>query len=587
VVIGSTSVSGTTVLGTTVTGTTANFTSGNFTNISGGTHTITSGVFAAGNATNPSISFTSDPNSGLFSPGADQVAISTNGSGRLFIDTNGNVTFGVNGNTNIVAGQSITFARYTGTDLHSSWRTGNSSAGLALYQTVGVASGGDGTERIRAIISSVSGSYLKGLIWHDDSGNFNLAFNASQGRFEVGNTSIGTGTFTTVPASGTNVAGPNVVIAGGQSTGTGAGGSILFNTASAGGSGTSVNALTERARIDSSGRLLVGTSTGAAFTVSSTNVYTPYLQISGGGGATEDKSSIALVQYNTGGTGRCPGLFLGKSRSGSIAQGLVQNGEALGEISFQGSDGSNFIRAAQIRADVDGSPGTNDMPSRLVFSTTADGASSPTERVRITSNGYLKASNTGSYYSPTSAFHEVISSLDAATLIVQNSSASLTNSVNGVYVYYSGATPNNTNASAFYFEDTGGIRASIRSNGGLANYQANNVNFSDRSAKKNITVADDTWGCVKQWEIVKYHYKDQLDDADLNMGVIAQQVAESCPEVITVFQEAKEATEDAPAQEERLGVKEQQMMWMAIKALQEAQLRIETLEAEVAVLKAS
>jgi hypothetical protein len=55
--------------------------------------------------------------------------------------------------------------------------------------------------------------------------------------------------------------------------------------------------------------------------------------------------------------------------------------------------------------------------------------------------------------------------------------------------------------------------------------------------------------------------------------------------VITIFQEAKEATDDAPAQEERLGVKEQQMYWMAIKALQEAQARIEALEADVAQLK--
>ena len=36
----------------------------------------------------------------------------------------------------------------------------------------------------------------------------------------------------------------------------------------------------------------------------------------------------------------------------------------------------------------------------------------------------------------------------------------------------------------------------------------------------------------------------------------------------------------------RKGVKEQQMMWMAIKALQEAQARIETLEAKVAALEA-
>ena len=124
-------------------------------------------------------------------------------------------------------------------------------------------------------------------------------------------------------------------------------------------------------------------------------------------------------------------------------------------------------------------------------------------------------------------------------------------------------------------------RLVLRSNGGLANYSANNANLSDRNAKKDISLAADTWDCIKEWEIVNYRYKDQPDDADLNLGVIAQQVAESCPEVITVFQEAKEATEDQPAQEERLGVKEQQMYWMAIKALQEAQVRIEQLEARL------
>jgi hypothetical protein len=131
-------------------------------------------------------------------------------------------------------------------------------------------------------------------------------------------------------------------------------------------------------------------------------------------------------------------------------------------------------------------------------------------------------------------------------------------------------------------DDTGLTgRIQLRSDGGIANFSANNVNLSDRNAKKDIASAIGTWDCLKEWEIVNFRYKDQPDDAELSMGVIAQQVAESCPEVITVFQEA---TEDQP---EKLGVKDQQMMWMAIKALQEAQIRIETLEAEVSALKAS
>jgi len=75
--------------GVTVTGTTANFTSGNFNNISGGTHTITSGVFAAGTATNPSISFTSDPNTGIYRPAADEIGFTTNGQVKLVIDVDG------------------------------------------------------------------------------------------------------------------------------------------------------------------------------------------------------------------------------------------------------------------------------------------------------------------------------------------------------------------------------------------------------------------------------------------------------------------------------------------------------------------
>jgi hypothetical protein len=43
-----------------------------------------------GSASTPSIIFdASDPNTGIYSPAADQLAISTNGTGRLFVDANG------------------------------------------------------------------------------------------------------------------------------------------------------------------------------------------------------------------------------------------------------------------------------------------------------------------------------------------------------------------------------------------------------------------------------------------------------------------------------------------------------------------
>ena len=45
----------------------------------------------SGTAAAPGIAFASDPNTGIYNPGADQLGIATNGTGRLFVDASGNV----------------------------------------------------------------------------------------------------------------------------------------------------------------------------------------------------------------------------------------------------------------------------------------------------------------------------------------------------------------------------------------------------------------------------------------------------------------------------------------------------------------
>jgi hypothetical protein len=332
--------------------------------------------------------------------------------------------------------------------------------------------------------------------------------------------------------------------------------------------------------LDSSARVLVGTSTARSnINHRGTTGIAPNVQFETATASYNGGLSI----INNSSAGYAATLTLGVSHGTTIGSNTIgSTGSQTGTISFSSSDGTNFIDCAQVRAEIDGTPGTNDMPGRIVLSTTADGASSPTERMRIPQNGFTRFSNTGTYTSINATAHGFRT--DASDWVIDNVSANA--SPYGLKVRYTAASPNNTGQLFLQCEDSTALRAEIRSNGGLANYSANNANLSDRNTKKDISPAADTWDCIKEWEIVNYRYKDQPDDADLNLGVIAQQVAESCPEVITVFQEAKEATDDQPAQEERLGVKEQQMYWMAIKALQEAQVRIEQLEAKVAAIEA-
>jgi len=145
----------------------------------------------------------------------------------------------------------------------------------------------------------------------------------------------------------------------------------------------------ERLRVDTSGRVLVNTS---SYRILGTNAYVPQVLLEGlGGGA----STIGAIRNSNNISG--PSLTLGKSRSTSVGGStVVQNGDGLGDLNFHGADGTALLLAAQISTQVDGTPGANDMPGRLVFSTTADGASSPAEQLRITSDRYVRlASGTG------------------------------------------------------------------------------------------------------------------------------------------------------------------------------------------------
>ena len=127
--------------------------------------------------------------------------------------------------------------------------------------------------------------------------------------------------------------------------------------------------------VDSSGNVGIGATSP-----------TDALHVIGGINVQDTNDPLTLERYSASSNG--PFIFFQKSRNATVGSNTVaQSGDSLGGLLFKGADGDEFIEAARIEAKIDGTPGNNDMPGRLVFSTTPDGSASISERMRINSSG--------------------------------------------------------------------------------------------------------------------------------------------------------------------------------------------------------
>jgi len=422
-----------------------------------------------GTAAAPTVTFTGDTNTGIYSPGADQVAISTNGTGRLFVDASGNVGVGTSPVVSFHIANASPVIRLEDTDGTNLLGQITQTSGISVYTSRNDATAGSfyfqgvtgstttnylrmeptvtrfyasGNEAARidssgrlGLGTSTPGTVGGGATLNiEQAGGARLVMNSLSRRFYVtgasgaddlrigrristdtvdndivtitggGNVGIGT-TSPTFPLTVDTGAAGNPLTGFGQDSqnpylhlerwngvsnydavrisafpGSAAGGVLVFSN----GTGTTKGAqtFTERARIDSSGRLLVGTSSARS---------NYYGSIAPNG--IQNESGFKTLFYNAN-SAVGSAIFMGKSRgTAALSNTIVQADDDLGVIVFFGADGTNAIPAAQILAEVDGTPGANDMPGRLVFSTTADGASSPTERMRIAANGVVTIQN--------------------------------------------------------------------------------------------------------------------------------------------------------------------------------------------------
>jgi hypothetical protein len=277
-----------------------------------------------------------------------------------------------------------------------------------------------------------------------------------------------------------------------------------------------------------------------------------------------------------------PYLYLCRSGTATVGSNtLVSNGDNLGTISFAGADGTDVrTRGAAIYCEVDGTPGANDMPGRLVFSTTADGASSPTERMRIDNAGKMLVgatsipiSTTTSYFVDTRAFVNGDTFTDQCAAVMANGSASGSNNSGASTCYlarYSTAASLNPGALFKGYQDTT-IVIKINNNGNITNSNNSYGSLSDAKLKENIVDASSQWVDIKSLRVRNYSFKPETgQQTHRQIGLIAQEVEEVSPGLVTDFPDANNEITKT--------VNYSVLYMKAVKALQEAMERIEQLE---------
>ena len=444
----------------------------------------------------PSITFTGDLNTGIWSPAADTVAASTAGSERLRIDASGNVGIGTSSpQTTIQAVGAIES------------RSANTYRGIRLEaQDTGVQ-----VLKAHNYLGASYNSYLQFQTMVGTSVTTAMTIDP-QGRVGIGTASpqqlleisASVPVIRLTDADGTNQYGEiqsnagNVTISSRNDASNGA---IVFR-------GLAAN---ETARIDSSGRLLVGTSSA---------------------GGTE----LIQVQGTSGGSSLPGGIALRRSSLG--------NGDDIGYVNFTNASGNIH---AGIKAFCNGTPGASDYPGALVFYTTADGASSPTERMRIASNGSI-------FFAATSESSITSGAADGKYI---NSSGE---------IYSSRATTGA--ASHIIFYNPNGFVGQIFTSGSATSY----ATASDYRLKENVTPLI---GAIDRLQQIPVHRFNFIADPDTVVdGFIAHEAQEVVPECASGTKD--EVDDDGnPVYQ---GIDQSKIVPLLTAALQEAIAKIEVLE---------
>jgi hypothetical protein len=228
----------------------------------------------------------------------------------------------------------------------------------------------------------------------------------------------------------------------------------------------------------------------------------------------------------------------------------------------------------------------NGDPNTGAFSPGADiwgWSTGGTERGRFNAAGYLKVSNAGTYDSTTGSYHEMRQTANGTSLLLTNIASGYTgaNFYSGVFVTAAGTgfdhilCVNSLAATVFQ----------VRGDGNAYNVNGVYSTVSDANLKQDIVDAGSQWDDIKAIRFRKYRLKAAVEadaSAPAMLGVVAQELEQVSPGLV---EELETHDHEGNVTGSNKTVKTSILLMKSAVALQEAMLRIEALEAEVAKLK--
>jgi hypothetical protein len=292
---------------------------------------------------------------------------------------------------------------------------------------------------------------------------------------------------------------------------------------------------TERLRIDSSGRLIIGTSADVS------------------GGDNDVKLQVA--------SGSGPSIQLCRTDSTTTAN------ELLGRIFASTEDGGTSQVCGQITFRAEGSHTINDHATRMEFSTCPDQGSSAIERMRITSGGAVTIGRAAGVFDNTSLarFHVYNNEADKYAAVFHNDG----NNVNRRGILVAAGSDSGTGISIQFEDGNGSNLGNITFDGATTSYN----NTSDYRLKENVVDLDGAITRVKQLAPKRFNFIGVERNVD---GFLAHEAQVVVPEAVTGEKDG----------EEMQGIDQSKLVPLLTAALQEAIAKIETLETKVAALEA-